>query len=518
MSDNNHISDADLQQVVLEQQTRTPQELIETHISDCNICQERLLEMAADPIWRKQLANSFSDAHSISELDRTSVCNGNFSTNARSGDEFDLQTVDHMLSEVLQPPTHPETLGRLGRYEVEDVIGCGGMGVVLRGFDRDLHRPVAIKMILPRLSRNGTAKQRFSREARAAAAVLHPNVISIHDISETGGVPWFVMPLVVGPSLKSLVDQNGPLPEREIARIGMQIASGLAAAHSQGLVHRDIKPENILVDNQVNRVVITDFGLARRDSEETVTQTGMLAGTINYMSPEQSRGEDIDARSDLFSLGSLIYYLATGTTPFHSDGAMGVIHKIGNEQQANVQSLNPEISTTLAQVTNRLLEKKAEHRFQSAVELEALLNDYISHLNRPHESAKPKVPVVNKPRSASWKTTVLCSAALLAITFFSIVKFWPAKSTDAIWADVKEKYQIAEESQFHEDVNHLATEVDAARQQFGKNLIPTKPQSIAFGEKDLLDDLMRLTRDIGQLSDRIGTGSPEPKPKLETQR
>ncbi len=151
-------------------------------------------------------------------------------------------------------------------------------------------------------------------------------------VDETDTMPWFVMPYIASPSLQELVDESGALPEGEIARIGLQIASGLAAAHGQGLVHRDIKPENILVDNEINRVVITDFGLARRDTEATITQTGVLAGSLNYMSPEQARSEDVDGRSDLFSLGALLYFLATGHVPFRADTLAGVIHNVSNRR------------------------------------------------------------------------------------------------------------------------------------------------------------------------------------------
>lgn len=376
---------------------------VDLHVTSCTLCQQRLLEHAADDTWRsscsdhlQQLARAVPgfaspDASSWQKT-QSSFEPRSLADPLQQGDPFDLQTVHQMLQDVLQSPSHPEMLGRLGRYDIEGVIGCGGMGVVLRGFDRDLHRPVAIKLILPRLANNGTAKQRFAREARAAAAVLHPNVIAIHGIDETGEVPWFVMPLVTGPSLRELVSQRGPLPEREIVRIGMQIAGGLAAAHWQGLVHRDIKPENILVDNAINRVVITDFGLARRDSEEAMTQTGCLAGTLNYMSPEQSRGEDVDARSDLFSLGALLYFLAAGVQPFHANSAMGVLHRIGHQAAAAVQSVNPEVSVTLATVIHRLLEKSPDARFQSASHLEAFLGEYLSHLHHPTKFAVPLLP------------------------------------------------------------------------------------------------------------------------------
>lgn len=478
MKTQNHISDNDLRQVVLEQRTEMPQQLIESHVSDCEICQTRLLNMAADDTWRETFSSSIQELPTLTE---SPLDSGEFTRPPNQGpvgDEFDLLTVDQMLKEVLQSPRHPEMMGRLDRYDVESVIGCGGMGVVLRGFDQDLHRPIAIKMILPRLSRNGTAKQRFEREACAAAAVLHPNVIAIHGISTSAGVPWFVMPLVAGPSLAKIVQSDGPIPEREIVRIGMQIASGLAAAHSQGLVHRDIKPENILVDNQVNRVIITDFGLARRDSEESMTQTGMLAGTLNYMSPEQSRGEDVDARSDLFSLGSLLFYLATGVVPFKSDAAMKILHKIGNIDHPNVQSLNPTVSLTLAQLIDRLLEKDPARRFQTAAEVETYLEDYLAHLNQPTRSPAPKSPKLKRKKSFAkvtrWMIGLAASCLIIGGAVWAGANWGNRPSTELekpssigattpprlSWKIVSERHGIQDPSEFDSKFNQLVQDFE----------------------------------------------------------
>ncbi|MFK7770163.1 MAG: serine/threonine-protein kinase [Mariniblastus sp.] len=479
MKTEQHVSDADLRQIVLEKETQWPQSKIETHVSSCVQCQSKMLDIAADHDWRDEFSSNLKELPSLSNHDQiTSAFRGPNAADIQadvSGDEFDLQTVDQMLDEVLQPPIHPEMLGRLGRYDIEGVIGCGGMGVVLRGFDRDLHRPVAIKMILPRLSKNGTAKQRFAREARAAAAVLHPNVISIHGIEESDGIPWFVMPLIAGPSLKLLVEENGPLPERDIVRIGLQIASGLAAAHSQGLVHRDIKPENILVDNQINRVVITDFGLAQRDTDVAMTQTGYLAGTISYMSPEQSRGDDVDARSDLFSLGSLLFYLATGEVPFRASSPIGILHKIGGEPHANVQSLNPEISITLTRVINRLLEKSPSDRFQSAVELEAFSTEFLAHLHQPAQTPAPTVPLPKKQKPgqsltgwnqfgfAGTAAILAIISALILVGVFLGKQFWPKEPSRKpppltqrlTWAEVSEKHGLSSQEEFETELRSL---------------------------------------------------------------
>ena len=170
-----------------------------------------------------------------------------------------------------------------------------------------------MKVLAPFLAGSGAARKRFAREARAAAAVVHEHVVAIHDVKSEGESPFLVMQYVAGESLQQRIDREGPLDLCEILRIGMQTASGLAAAHSQGLVHRDVKPSNVLLEEDVDRALLSDFGLARAADDASLTQTGFHPGTPQYMSPEQARGDLVDCRSDLFSLGSVMYVMCTGT-------------------------------------------------------------------------------------------------------------------------------------------------------------------------------------------------------------
>lgn len=505
MPETKHISDQDLLLVVSEQPTKTSQDEIETHIAQCSRCQNRMLNLAADDSWREEFCSSISAFEEQAAFGQTDT--RNFDGERQSEcNPFEMQTIDQMLEGVLQSPTHPETLGRLGRYEVEKVIGFGGMGIVLRGFDRELHRPVAIKMISPRLMSNGTAKERFLREAKAAGAILHPNVIAIHDISESNGVPWFVMPLVVGPTLQEVIEKNGPLPSKEIIRIGKQIAAGLAAAHQQGLVHRDIKPANILVDNQINRIVITDFGLARREAEESMTQTGMVAGTLNYMSPEQSRGEDVDARSDLFSLGSLLFFLATGVAPFQSKAPMGVIHKIGSESHSNAQSLNPDVPVQLARMIDRLLEKDAVDRFQSASEIEAWLESYLAHLNQPVQTQLPALPT--KPRDSTSKSSIAkilfgAASAILACgaIFYAGTKFAsaPTVAPPVTWESIQNNYEIKDAATFEADLFGLTQQFERLSNHEQTTFLPPQNNGEEFDAR-----LNELDQDVKRLSEFFG--------------
>lgn len=334
------------------------------------------------------------------------------------------------LPAILDEPSHPEMLGRIGKYDVERVVGCGGMGVVLKAHDFELNRPLAIKVLAPHLASNGTARQRFAQEARAAAGVLHPNVIAVHGVSNQGKTPYIIMPFVSGPSLQALVDKHGPLSEMEIARIALQIASGLSAAHSQGLVHRDIKPANILLEPEVNRVLITDFGLARAEDDASLTRTGWLTGTPNYMSPEQARGGRPDQRSDLFSLGSCIYFLATGRLPFRAETPLGVINRIQNDEPTPVREVNREISSTLADIITLLLMKAPDERFQTAADLHEVLERHLAYLHQPDISKpptvidRPKKSFVSQMMSSYWARGVAAAILLGAGAAF----FWGPSS------------------------------------------------------------------------------------------
>ena len=289
----------------------------------------------------------------------------------------------------LAPSGDPNRLGRLGGYEVSGVVGVGGMGVVLKAVDSALDRVVAIKVMAPHLANNGTARRRFSREAKAAAAVLHPNVVPIHCVSSDEPIPYLVMAYIRGGSLQTRLQCEGPLTTVEILRIGSQVAAGLAAAHEQGLVHRDIKPENILLEDGVERVTLTDFGLARAVDDASVTREGTIAGTPQYMSPEQARGESVDQTSDLFSLGSVLYALCTGRPPFRAETSYGVMRRIIDENAVPIREINPEIPDWLAQIVEKLMTKDKASRFDSAKEVHTLLESCLSHVQQPTHAELP---------------------------------------------------------------------------------------------------------------------------------
>jgi hypothetical protein len=290
----------------------------------------------------------------------------------------------------LIPADKPDVLGRLGHYDILEVIGRGGMGIVLRAFDDRLRRVVAIKVMAAQLATNATARKRFQREAQAAAAVSHDHIVTIHAVEETSGLPYIAMQYVAGLSLQQRLERDGPLQLHEILRIGMQTASGLAAAHAQGLVHRDIKPANILLENGVERVKITDFGLARAATETSLTQSGVVAGTPQYMAPEQAEGKAIDQRTDLFSLGSVLYATCTGRAPFCASGTIAVLKRVCEETPTPIRETNPDVPDWLVAIIDKLHAKDPAQRYQSAAEVAELLGRHLAHVQHP--SVVPLLP------------------------------------------------------------------------------------------------------------------------------
>lgn len=291
---------------------------------------------------------------------------------------------------LLTPSDDPERLGDLGPYEISELVGRGGMGVVLRAHEPKLSRTVAVKLLAPELALNPVAVQRFLREARAAAAVSHDHVVAIHSIDDESHPPVIVMEFIQGQSLQQKIDKVGALDVKSILRIGMQTAAGLAAAHRQGLVHRDVKPANILLENGIERVKLTDFGLARAVEDISMTRTGQITGTPQYMSPEQAQGQRVDHRTDLFSLGCVLYAMCTGRAAFRADSAVAVMHRVVHDAPRPIREVNEDVPDWLCEIVDKLLAKEAEDRFASAEEVEDLLSRHLAHLQQPTNVARPE--------------------------------------------------------------------------------------------------------------------------------
>jgi serine/threonine protein kinase len=244
--------------------------------------------------------------------------------------------------------------------------------------------------------------------------VVDDHVVPIHNVETDGEHPFLVMKFIAGGSLQQRIDREGPLEVCEVLRIGMQTAKGLAAAHAQGLIHRDVKPSNILLDEGVDRALLTDFGLARATNDASLTRSGFHPGTPHYMSPEQVRGEAIDARSDLFGLGCVLYAMCTGHPPFRSETSYAVLRRITDDAPRPIRESNSSTPVWLERIVMRLLAKSPEDRYVSAIEAHRLLERCLAHVQQPTTVELPS-ELQSKSASHKWRAALAMVPACIAI-------------------------------------------------------------------------------------------------------
>jgi hypothetical protein len=301
---------------------------------------------------------------------------------------------DETRLDFLQPSSRPESLGRLAHFEILEVEGRGAFGIVLKAFDEKLQRIVAIKVLSPQLAASSPAHNRFLREARASAAVRHENVVRIYSVEDQPR-PHFVMEYIPGVTLQRRLDEHGPLGLLDVLRLGKQIADGLAAAHAQDLIHRDIKPGNILLEaNNNDHVKITDFGLARTADDAGMTQSGMIAGTPLYMSPEQALGYKPDPRADLFSFGSVLYHMLSGQPPFCAPSTLAVLMRVTDDTPQPIQEIVPEAPDWMCELVGRLHAKNPDDRYGSAQAVSQLLATCLADVQ---QGRVPRIPTTAGP-------------------------------------------------------------------------------------------------------------------------
>jgi predicted Ser/Thr protein kinase len=282
-----------------------------------------------------------------------------------------------------------------GRYELEQQVGSGGMSKVFRAHDRLLERTVALKILHEHYSQDDEYVERFRREARAVAQLAHPNVVTVIDRGEHESRQYIVFEYVDGENLKQLVEREGPLPVRQIIELGLQVAHALASAHARGVVHRDVKPQNVLLSEE-GVPKVTDFGIARTSDVESVTLTGTVMGTSEYISPEQARGEPVDYRSDVYSLGAILFELCTGDVPYPGENPVSVAMRHLHEPVPSARARRREVPARLDAAIRHAMAKDPAERFGSMDELIAELEGCLRALGGGEETIVLPAPV--RPR------------------------------------------------------------------------------------------------------------------------
>lgn len=408
----------------------------EAHLSDCQVCQQRLDDASAPVEFRQSLPQHLSDpALMLDERPGADTSYRSGGNNALGDDSAERSGPD-LLKWWLAPSNDHRFLGRVAQYGIVQVIGRGGMGLVLEAIDLELERTVAVKTILQPLAIDGAGRARLLREAAAAASLKHPHIIPIYSIQQWRDVPYMVMPLVRGGTLFHKRPANSRFRPEQIAQVGQQVSSALAAAHQQGVIHRDIKPTNILLDDDLNHVVLTDFGLARSGEDATLTLSGTVAGTPSFMAPEQALGKDIDARSDLFSMGCVLYWMATGASPFQADSCYDSFRKLMDQQPEPIERQDPQFPRALSQLISELLHKSPDRRIESAQEANDLLNQLVAHWENPLTCRLPG----RLQRPFPWRLvgftltslTVLLGGMMVGSQFFSSQKLDRATETASV--------------------------------------------------------------------------------------
>jgi serine/threonine-protein kinase len=345
------------------------QALLEGHLDQCVICRERLETASAVGTIVPEGPVAGGEPPEFPGLRRVMERLGAGPNPGPSAQANAPKVQPPGWYPFLQATDRPEFVGRLGAYEIRREIGRGGMGLVFEGFDPALRRTVAVKVLSPLVPASAEARGRFLREAQSAAALQHDNIVTVHAVDQVNGIPFLVMQHVVGESLADRLEREGRLPFADIVRVGAQVARGLAAAHAKGLVHRDVKPANILLEEGTGRARLADFGLARAVGAEALTATGVVAGTPEFMSPEQATAAAVDARSDLFSLGAVLYAACTGASPFRADSPFVTLQRVRDREAVPLGQVDASLPEWFCTVIHCLLRKDPADRIPSAVEL-----------------------------------------------------------------------------------------------------------------------------------------------------
>jgi beta-lactam-binding protein with PASTA domain/predicted Ser/Thr protein kinase len=371
-----------------------------------------------------------------------------------------------------------------GRYRIESAVGEGGMAKVFRGQDVVLGRTVAVKVLAPEYARDGRFVERFRREAQSAAALSHPNVVSVFDTGSDGPVHYIVMEFLEGRTLREVLAADGRLHPDRAAEIAESMCRALATAHHHGLVHRDVKPGNVMLTPS-GEVKVMDFGIARVTTGEALTQTATVLGTASYFSPEQAKGEGVDPRSDVYSAGCVLYEMLTGRPPFTGDSPVSIAYKHVREDAPVPSTINPDVSTALDAVVMKALAKNPANRYQTAVEMAEDLHRVregaqvlatpilpgqpTEVVNRPvrHTEVMPALPEEERRERGPWPVVLVTAlvVALVGVAGFLLVRELTAevpqvRVPNVVGSEESQATQLLERRGFRVDPIRVASTED----------------------------------------------------------
>lgn len=432
-----------LQQFLLAELPESEAEALEQHLLECDSCCERARSFQGsdtllEALRREPTVADDPEGELVADLmERFGLIRPvveNHADEERPASQPTTAIYQVPELAILESSAGTEELARLGSYSVRKKLGSGGMGIVFAAEDRNLRRPVALKVMKPNLAGKASARERFRREAQAAAGIEHEHIVTIYQVDEDRGVPYLAMQLLQGESLQTRLERLGRLPLDEVLRIGREVAEGLAAAHERGLVHRDIKPSNIWLESvqacdRGGKVKILDFGLVwTAENDGRLTESGAILGTPGYMAPEQARGTGFDPRCDLFSLGCVLYQMCTGKVPFEGSDVLSTLVSLALDQPQEPHAVNPEVPAALSDFIMQLLGKDPGQRPSSvravAESLAALEN------GRPIPGA---MPARRRPyRRAALLVIAACLLSGLALFAFALVGSRKAPDTSAV--------------------------------------------------------------------------------------
>jgi serine/threonine protein kinase/Flp pilus assembly protein TadD len=403
---------------------------------------------------------------------------------AKAGSRDTSQVVFSEATRTIELATRSLEKGTIiaDKYRIGEKLGEGGMGIVYKALDMTLNRDVALKFLPPEYTRDKDARERFVREAKAASALDHPNICTIHEINKTEDEQVFiVMAYYEGQNLKGKI-KRGPLKQKDVIDLALQVAQGISAAHKKGIIHRDIKPTNIMITNE-RAAKILDFGIAKLSGQEGLTRPLATVGTVSYMSPEQARGETIDVRSDIWSLGIVMYEMITGRLPFKGDNTQAILYNVMNEEPRSVKDLRSEIPSELEHIIQKALAKDPKKRFSSGRELATELEDLKTRMTLG------TVPVFRPKHFFRSRKRVMIAGAVCMLLIVVIFATW-ILTRPSLAFEERDKLLVADvDNQTEEAVFDLAlrTAIEADLQQ--------SPFARVFDKSEVAETLRLMRKD-----------------------